>query len=55
MLESVICVPWVLPVFPVLIEVTSIASPVFSSRNSFGGVSDQESTEDTRMKVFCSV
>jgi hypothetical protein len=51
----VLWVPNVLPVLPVLIEVTSIASPVFSSMNSFGGVSDQEKTEEIRMKVFFSV
>lgn len=50
-----LCVPKVLPVLPVLIEVTSIASPVFSSMNSLGGVSDQENTELIRMKTLGSV
>jgi hypothetical protein len=36
-------------------DVTSMASPVFSSMNSFGGVSDHDNTDDTRMKVFFSV
>lgn len=42
------------PVLPVRIEVTSIASPVFSSMYSLSGVSDQASTDDIRINVLCS-